>query len=97
MRHLEAGDRVNVVDATLDTQGGHRRGIGAGKIYRRDAKSFTVYSSFGLTYIDVYNMRGMLGYSQETGYTCTRVSLDGWAQGQYIVMIHPLMASRPSG
>lgn len=49
---------------------------------------FTVYSSFGITRIDVYNIRGMLVYSQEAGYTNTRVSLDGWAQGQYIVMIH---------
>ena len=52
------------------------------------ASSFTVYSSFGITHIDVYNMRGMLVYSKDAGYTDTSVSVDGWAQGQYIVMIH---------
>ena len=52
------------------------------------ASSFTVYSSFGITHIDVYNMRGILVYSKDAGYSNTSVSLDGWAPGQYVVMIH---------
>lgn len=51
------------------------------------SESFTVFSSFGLTRIEVYNMRGLLVYSGEAGYTNTNVSLKGWAPGQYIVMI----------
>lgn len=51
-------------------------------------KSFTVFSSFSLTRIEVYNMRGMLVFSGEAGYSNTSVSLDGWAAGLYIVMIH---------
>ena len=52
------------------------------------SKSVTVASSFGLTKIEVYNIRGMLVHSQEAGYSNTTVKLDGWAPGQYIMMIH---------
>ncbi len=48
----------------------------------------TVSSSFGLTRIEVYNMQGLLVYSEPAGFSSTTVDLNGWASGQYIMMVH---------
>ena len=52
------------------------------------ADRVTVTSSFGLTRIEVYNLQGLLVYSEPAGFTSTTVDLRGWASGQYIMMVH---------
>ena len=51
--------------------------------------SVTVASSFGLTMVEVYNMRGVLVYSEPAGFSTPAViDLKGWPAGQYIVVVH---------
>ena len=52
------------------------------------ADRVTITSSFGLTRIEVYNLRGLLVYSEPAGFSSTIIDLRGWAQGQYIMMVH---------
>ena len=49
----------------------------------------TVTSSFGLSRIEVYNMRGILVYDQPAGHSsATVIDLDGWVPGQYVMLVH---------
>jgi hypothetical protein len=48
------------------------------------AESVTITSSFGLTRIEVYNLRGMLVYSEPAGFSSATIDLRGWAVGQLL-------------
>lgn len=51
-------------------------------------KTATVTSCFGMRGVEVYNMRGILVYvGGAPYYTSTEIDLQGWAPGQYIVII----------
>ena len=48
----------------------------------------TITSSFGITRVEVYNLSGILVYSEPAGFSNHSIDLGGWAAGQYIVMVH---------
>ena len=48
----------------------------------------TITSSFGITRVEIYNLSGILVYSEPAGFSNHSIDLRGWTAGQYIVMVH---------
>lgn len=51
------------------------------------ADKVTVTSELGLRRIEVYNARGILVYSEPSGYSTMTIDLRGWPAGQYMMTI----------